>query len=363
MKAMFMLLVLLIVVFAISLAAFSFDTINYQGKLMDSEDHTAINETKDIIFTIYQETEHGTWASVWTELHDNVSISSAFFSVALNNVNQNWLDIDFSRNIKVEISIADADGTNEEVLDPRLPLTFLSKSKYSEIVGTIDGSDGGTIGNALTVDENGYVGIGTKEPEGVLNIVGDDEQRLFLETTSGTSSAAVTLKKPDGTSDASDLWMEWIEGDAIGTLGNQAYFMGYQGGPGENYFSMYSTSGQGIGMGTDQIWSVLDGTNDVIFHGRLGIGTRNPKYDLDVKGDIRGNSVKANGWTTGDIIFQKDGKKLWRMFEDKYGLYLENVSTGETSKVFLEKDIEKIKIELKAEIIEEIRKELTGQLK
>ena len=28
------------------------------------------------------------------------------------------------------------------------------------------------------------------------------------------------------------------------------------------------------------------------------------------------------------IVFQKDGRKLWRMFEDEKGLYLENLSTG-----------------------------------
>jgi hypothetical protein len=32
--------------------------------------------------------------------------------------------------------------------------------------------------------------------------------------------------------------------------------------------------------------------------------------------------MQAHGYYTGDIVFQKDGNKLWRMFEDEDGLYL-----------------------------------------
>ena len=49
--------------------------------------------------------------------------------------------------------------------------------------------------------------------------------------------------------------------------------------------------------------------------------------------------MQAHGYYTGDSVFQKDGKKLWRMFEDEKGLYLESLKTGETSRIFLEKDL------------------------
>lgn len=61
----------------------------------------------------------------------------------------------------------------------------------------------------------------------------------------------------------------------------------------------------------------------IIYHANVGIGTENPAYKLDVEGD-----VQAHAYHTGDIFFQKDGKKLWRMFEDEDGLYLENLKTG-----------------------------------
>jgi hypothetical protein len=66
----------------------------------------------------------------------------------------------------------------------------------------------------------------------------------------------------------------------------------------------------------------------------VGIFTNEPQYELDVEG-----TVQAHEFITGDITFQKDGKKLWRMFEDEKGLYVENLSTGKTSKVFLEDDL------------------------
>ena len=58
-------------------------------------------------------------------------------------------------------------------------------------------------------------------------------------------------------------------------------------------------------------------------NGYVGINTTNPQYELDVNGDVH-----ANSFNTGDIFFQKDGKQLWRMFEDENGLYVENLETG-----------------------------------
>jgi len=43
------------------------------------------------------------------------------------------------------------------------------------------------------------------------------------------------------------------------------------------------------------------------------------------------------------------------MFEDEKGLYLENLKSGEVSRVFLERDIKALKEEIKKEIMEELR--------
>jgi len=66
-------------------------------------------------------------------------------------------------------------------------------------------------------------------------------------------------------------------------------------------------------------------------NGNVGIGTVSPSHKLDVAGH-----VKAQAFTTGDIVFQKDGQKLWRMFEDENGLYLKQIKTGKTYRLMLE---------------------------
>jgi len=57
--------------------------------------------------------------------------------------------------------------------------------------------------------------------------------------------------------------------------------------------------------------------------------------DLDVTGRVAAD-IRAKDIVTGDITFQKDGKSLWRMFEDENGLYVESLKTGKKYKFVLE---------------------------
>jgi hypothetical protein len=65
--------------------------------------------------------------------------------------------------------------------------------------------------------------------------------------------------------------------------------------------------------------------------GDVGIGVPYPAQRLHVEG-----YVQASGYYTGDIFFQKDGRKLWRMFEDEAGLYVENLTNGKNYNVMLQ---------------------------
>ncbi|MBI4209143.1 MAG: hypothetical protein HY538_05480 [Deltaproteobacteria bacterium] len=46
--------------------------------------------------------------------------------------------------------------------------------------------------------------------------------------------------------------------------------------------------------------------------------------------------VQAKAFETGDIIMKKNNEKLWRMFEDENGIYLESLKTGKIFKIVLE---------------------------
>ena len=66
-------------------------------------------------------------------------------------------------------------------------------------------------------------------------------------------------------------------------------------------------------------------------HGQRWHRTTSPTEKLHVN-----EYVKAKGYKTGDIIFEKDGNSLWRMFEHEDGLYLERLKTGKVYRFVLQ---------------------------
>ena len=87
---------------------------------------------------------------------------------------------------------------------------------------------------------------------------------------------------------------------------------------GDGSFALYDRTAQVVRL-------TVDG------EGNVGVGTSRPETKLDVEGD-----VQARAFHTGDIVFQKNARKLWRMFEDDAGLYVENLTNGKLYSVPLE---------------------------
>jgi hypothetical protein len=138
------------------------------------------------------------------------------------------------------------------------------------------------------------VGIGTTNPQDILHLYTDSpENRLTIESSDPASYAGVRAKTP-----------------------NREYFYG-------------------INTNTDR-WVVFDNNANkerltITSNGDVGIGTIIPAYKLDVEGD-----VQAYAYHTGDLFFQYQGEDQWRMYEDQYGLYVENLETGKVYSFMLE---------------------------
>jgi hypothetical protein len=180
--------------------------------------------------------------------------------------------------------------------------------------GGIDGSgtanyipkfaDTTTLGNSVIYETGGNVGIGTTDP-GIykLDVRGDTRMRGMLRFADSTG----------------EVYPHNFIGMVSHVEGTKKWLCitGIEDNTGDNL--------RRVGLWGGKVY--LDGI--------VGIGTFYPSQRLDVEG-----YVQAYGYYTGDIIFQKDKEKLWRMFEDEDGLYLENLKTGKVYRFVLQ-EVEK----------------------
>ena len=197
-----------------------------------------------------------------------------------------------------------------------------TKKSGLKFLTTETGSNIGT--ERMRITGNGNVGIGTMSPSYKLDINGGGGG-------GGSVSALRVLANTQG------------------------------GGTYEMAEFLHSNLSHGIGINYDQIFAigtnpnnaltikskgsgnlVLDGgiSGNVVLQsnssGNVGIGTTSPQEKLDVEGN-----VQAYAFNVGDIFFQKDKEKLWRMYEDEEGLYIENLKTGKVYKFILQEVVKK----------------------
>ncbi len=87
-----------------------------------------------------------------------------------------------------------------------------------------------------------------------------------------------------------------------------------------------------FGIGLDDTARTITQSNTMaIMGGNVSIGKTSSQYKLDVNGP-----VNASEFHVGDILFQKDGEKLWQMYEEVDGLYVKSMKTGKVYKFVLQ---------------------------
>ncbi|WP_260393350.1 hypothetical protein [Riemerella anatipestifer] len=189
-----------------------------------------------------------------------------------------------------------------------------STNKVAKIKNLSDGITERLDGNNIFINDEGYIGVGTKSPERKLHLVGNGNAlgEILLQSASNTNmSPGVLSRKLRGTIENPEAVME---NDHLITLGGGAY-----DGVKYNY------NRGGIFVNTSENWTdVAHGTNITFLttlngsdtrseamrienNGNVGIGTTSPTEKLEVAG-----TVKATGFTGAsgatifpDYVFQK----------------------------------------------------------
>ena len=161
------------------------------------------------------------------------------------------------------------------------------------------GNDDSSTG--ITIKSNGNVGIGTVHTNEKLTVAGNIQvlgNKILIYGPGDPTYSDVLLSLGNSTPNTGEIWGLFSKGvDGTFNIGRAYVAATLTITPSEN----------------------------------VGIGTTNPSEKLEVEG-----YVKAYGFNTGDIIFRKDDKPVWRMYEDEKGLYVQSLTTDKNYALVLD---------------------------
>ena len=149
----------------VTLAAQSPILVNYQGYLTDA-DGQALTGDQEISFLLYEQLEGG--VDLWNETQ-TVTLENGLFNVLLGSADSTLTIEHLSGERFLGIKI----GEDDE-LEPRMRMASVSHSvtaTHAEGAYTLDSPGNGPT-DAVIVDDNGNVGIGTDNPQANLDVSG-----------------------------------------------------------------------------------------------------------------------------------------------------------------------------------------------
>ena len=194
----------------------------------------------------------------------------------------------------------------------------------------------------MRITKDGKIGIGTSNPGVELEIAASNKDATLNLTTYDDvfdNYSFINLKKSN--SNVLGTKSETNPEDLLGAI----FFYGVNSSGGFQYGAGIVAVQEGPSGSlriptTLHLYSFSDSSSNqpqlvLVSSGNVGIGTESPSVKLEVNGKVR-----ADEFLTGDIVFHKGDKPVWRMYEDEKGLYVQSLTTDKNYALVLDEMVD-----------------------
>lgn len=261
---------------------------SYQGELRSTG--IKANGLHDFRFRLYDAISAGSQIGS-VQCIDNVNVSDGRFSTPIDF--GQLFDSTAPRFLEIEVRQDTGQGcattTGYTLLLPRYPITATPRATAAGVANSLSAPDGSPA-NAVFVDNDGKIGIGTEAPTHSMHVA-NPAPTLALQDTDSNTEQVGYISFRDTTNVERERIGDGFPGDPVDTsVVTERAWVGY-GSPGDPDISIINAR-----TGGDIVLSPLGG-------GNVGIGTPSPQAKLDVRGDIRFGSGAQYFPTAADQPF------------------------------------------------------------
>jgi len=312
--------------------------INYQGFLANAFDSSAITATLEMTFRLFDSETKG--AELWAETHPSVEVSYGLFQVLLGSMttfpdglfdgSYMWLQTEVGAEVltprKPLVSVAYSHRTNSAEMLENNTLTDLD-DRWVNVADLdhLDAADGDPA-DAVYVDDDGKVGVGTTSPLTELDVNGSVSAATYYGDGSNLTGISGT-PDTDWTIDGNNVYHQ-TGNVGIGTV-SPSHPLDVSGAVNASTYYGDGSNLTGIAGTPDADWTI-DGDN--VYHetGKVGIGTTSPSHPLDVNGAVGATTYYGDGSNLTGISGTTDND--WTISgNDIYSSVSGNVGVGTSS--------------------------------
>lgn len=256
----------------------------FQGELKDN--NAPANGTYDLRFKMYSVATGGTQIGV-DGCADNVVVANGRFATTVSTgVNfaasqPYFLEVLVRRDLGLNCT-----NTTGYTTLPRQAITQTPRASAANVANALASPDGSPL-NAVVVNNDGNVGIGTPTPGVPLHIVSTS----LVPAVHVASPFAVINLQDTGPNATQTGYVSYRN-----QIGTETAWVGF-GSAGDPNFSIVNARSGGdivlnpfsgnVGIGTSAPVAKLDVSGNAVFSGLVGIGTTTPSSKLSVRGNVQ----------------------------------------------------------------------------